>query len=68
MLDGCYELYCNSESDFICVYIFLGGYLSSVGAMKSVSSRGFVFEGYDDIGLYYVVILWLWCECMMYYV
>ena len=67
MPDGRYESYCNSESDFIRAYIFPGGHLPSVGAMKSASPRGLVLEGYDDIGLHYAVTLRLWRERMMHH-
>jgi len=65
MPDGRYESYCNSESDFIRAYIFPGGHLPSIGAMKNASPRGLQLTSYDDIGLHYAVTLRLWRDRMM---
>lgn len=67
MPDGRYEAYCHSESDFIRAYIFPGGHLPSIGAMKSASPRGLELTSYDDIGLHYAVTLRLWRERMMHH-
>lgn len=67
MPDGRYDAYCNSESDFIRAYIFPGGHLPSVAAMRDASPRGLVLSSYDDIGLHYAVTLRLWRERMMHH-
>ena len=67
MPDGRYESYCNSESDFIRAYIFPGGHLPSVGAMKDAAPNGLELTSYDDIGLHYAVTLRLWRERMMHH-
>jgi len=66
MPDDRYESYCKSESDFIRAYIFPGGHLPSVGAMKGAANPvGLRLAGYDDIGEHYAVTLRLWRERMM---
>ena len=66
MPDERYASYCASESDFIRAYIFPGGHLPSVGAMKGAATpNGLALRSYDDIGEHYAVTLRLWRERMM---
>mmetsp|Transcript_1925 Transcript_1925/g.7990 ORF Transcript_1925/g.7990 Transcript_1925/m.7990 type:complete len:1321 (-) Transcript_1925:972-4934(-) len=66
MPDERYASYCASESDFIRAYIFPGGHLPSVGAMKHAASpNGLSLRSFDDIGEHYAVTLRLWRERMM---
>ena len=66
MPDARYASYCASESDFIRAYIFPGGHLPSVGAMKGAAEpSGLALRSFDDIGEHYAVTLRLWRERMM---
>jgi predicted NAD/FAD-binding protein/cyclopropane fatty-acyl-phospholipid synthase-like methyltransferase len=66
MPDERYASYCASESDFIRAYIFPGGHLPSVGAMKHAATpNGLSLTSFDDIGEHYAVTLRLWRERMM---
>ena len=66
MPDERYASYCASESDFIRAYIFPGGHLPSVGAMKHAANpNGLSLRSFDDIGEHYAVTLRLWRERMM---
>jgi len=66
MPDARYASYCASESDFIRAYIFPGGHLPSVGAMKGAAEpSGLALQSFDDIGEHYAVTLRLWRERMM---
>ena len=66
MPDARYASYCASESDFIRAYIFPGGHLPSVGAMKGAAKpNGLALKSFDDIGEHYAVTLRLWRERMM---
>jgi cyclopropane-fatty-acyl-phospholipid synthase len=63
--DERYKQYCETTSDFIRAYIFPGGHLPSISAMKNASPNGLTLESYDDIGLHYAVTLRLWRERML---
>ena len=63
--DERYKQYCETSSDFIRAYIFPGGHLPSISAMKNAVPNGLSLDSYDDIGLHYAVTLRLWRERML---
>jgi cyclopropane fatty-acyl-phospholipid synthase-like methyltransferase len=63
--DERYKQYCETTSDFIRAYIFPGGHLPSISAMKNAAPNGLSLDSYDDIGLHYAVTLRLWRERML---